>query len=327
MTSGASGISQTGAALVQGIDVIDSIGCALNDISVQNNTKAYLVHRFAPTVTSEVRVVVMAANCRDDIDKWKKYNSYNTYQKDFPRVRQIEVYKLGPAKAFENRSKSRVVTIEKSQKGRIAIFKDNVPMPEGVASSPDHLAEVLRAAGYGVTFLDAELLSNTALLSRDHFDLFIHPYGCSFPLGTTLYEFLEAGGHLLTIGGQAFTNALACSADGNQHVIDTSIRINKPLTGYPATGLTGQVIPIEEEARYVSEGKEMAYILQTREGTKKIGKMHRIGQHGEEPLARVRRVLLVGRTLWRRRGSSLLSRLSTPLLRNGLLLDAQLGMR
>ena len=321
--------------------------------SVKNNTKEHLIHRFQRLVTDEVRVQVTADNRRGGFAQWEKVYTYRTAPPP-PPPRSIEVYQLGPAEVFAVRSKSRVVAVEKSPtrrgkaeggkgkaesqipnpksqipnpKGRIAIFKDDVPMPEGVASSPDYLAEVLRAAGYGVTFLDAELLSNTCLLERANFDLFIHPYGCSFPLGTTLYQFLESGGHLLTLGGQAFAGAVARSPEGKlvsagydpgiittpatmlhldwyvplreqlgifagpfqvfdrvvsaravggQHVIDPAIRIDGPLEGYPSTGLVGQVVPIEEEERYVREGKELPYILQARRGIEKTGKVHSI---------------------------------------------------
>ena len=182
--------------------------------SVRNNTKEYLVHRFPPVITDQLRVQVTAGNVHDEIGWRTEGCRSRSGNSRFSRLQDFEVFKLGPQPVNRVEELSRTVTIEKSAKGCIAVFKDEVPMPEGVASSPDYLAEVLRQAGYGVTFLDAELLSNTSLLAKENFDLFIHPYGCSFPLGTTLYQFLEQGGHLLTLGGQAFTNVVVRSADG-----------------------------------------------------------------------------------------------------------------
>jgi hypothetical protein len=294
-------------------------GSLLTVASVRNNTKEYLIHRFPPVVAGEVRVVVTAAN-RVSGSHWDS--------QDFSRLQDLEVYRLGSAPAFAVQEKSRTVTIEKSAVGRVAIFCDDVPVPEGAPSSPEHLARVLRQSGLGVTFLDFDLLTSTSVLSREDFDLFIHPYGGSFPLGTPLYWFLEAGGHLLTTGGQAFTNAILRSPAGKltatgydpgiittpakmaradwyrntreqlgifaapnqkfvqvastqaasgQHVIDPRIRIaDAPLQGYPATGLVGQNVPIEEEERYVREGKELSYVLDARKGTRDIGLMHRL---------------------------------------------------
>ena len=177
--------------------------------TVRNNTKGRLVHTLPPLATDEVRIDVTAFNRYKDLELWKS-GAYRAFPEPFPPppLRGIELYRLEPVGTPTARSKTRQVTIDNSAKGRIAIFKDDVPTPDGVPSSPNALAEVLRRAGYGVTFLDAELLSRTSLLSREYFDLFVQPYGCSFPMGSTLYQFLGRGGHLLTLGGQAFTNAL-----------------------------------------------------------------------------------------------------------------------
>lgn len=298
-------------------------GDSLIVAAVRNNTKEYMVHHFPPLAATEVRLVVTAANRSNEIG-WGS--------RDVSRLQDIEIYRLGSVPAFATQTKSRAVTIQKAVAGRVAIFNDEVPMPEGTASSPERLAQVLRQAGFGVTFLDFDLLTNTSVLDRDNFDLFIQPYGCSFPLGTPLYSFLEAGGHLVTLGGQAFTNALVRSADGQlrstgydpgiittpakmvqldwysplreqlgifagpnqrlvnvtsarapsgQHTVNPRIRIDQPLAGYPSTGLVGQDVPIEEEDRYVREGKEMVYILDARKGAKSVGTMHRLDANSD----------------------------------------------
>ena len=244
-----------------------------------------------------------------------------------PPLMAIELYRLKSTAGFAVRPKTRQVAIEDSPKGRIAIFKDEVPMPEGVPSSPDALACDSAEGRLRRYVSGCRITLQTSLLSKEYFDLFIHPYGCSFPTGTTLYQFLEKGGHLLTLGGQAFTNALARSPDGKlvatgydpgiittpatmpkldwyaafrdqlglfagpfqllehaasaraaegQKIIDPAIHVDRPLTGYPAIGLVGQVVSLEEEERFVREGKELPYILKARAGIKETGHVHSI---------------------------------------------------
>ena len=181
--------------------------------TVKDNLKEWLVHQFPATTTQAVRLLVTEANAYDEMG-WGSNCRNGSSNGNFSRLQDFQVFNLGAKPAYQRRDVSRDVVVEKKASGRVAIFKDEVPMPEGVASSPDYLAQVLRQAGYGVTFLDADLLSRSSLLSKENFDLFVQPYGCSFPLGTALYQFLESGGHLVTLGGRAFTNALVRSKDG-----------------------------------------------------------------------------------------------------------------
>ncbi|MBM4050144.1 MAG: hypothetical protein FJ279_34040, partial [Planctomycetes bacterium] len=46
------------------------------------------------------------------------------------------------------------LTTEATTSGRIAVFRDNVPVV-GTASQPDYLAKTLRDAGFSVTMLSA----------------------------------------------------------------------------------------------------------------------------------------------------------------------------
>lgn len=195
------------------VQCVQPDGVWLTVAAVKDNLKEWLVHRFPATTTQAVRLWVTEANAYDEMG-WRTETCRNDSSNgNFSRLQEFHVFKLGPKPAYSIRDMSRELSIEKAASGRVAIFKDQVPMPEGVATSPDYLAQTLRQAGYGVTFLDADLLSNSSILARDNFDLFVQPYGCSFPLGTTLYEFLESGGHLITLGGRAFTNALVRSPD------------------------------------------------------------------------------------------------------------------
>ena len=182
--------------------------------TVKNNIRRHLIHTFSPLTVSEIRVEVTAHHRYEETKMWQKVWGMRNSAADQYGIRRIEAYKLGSHEGFKAQHKSRSVKINKSPNGNVAIFKDDVPMLKGVASSPDYLAKVLRRAGYGVTFLDAELLANTGVLSKANFDLLVLPYGSSFPLGTTLYDFLEDGGDLVTIGGQAMTRALERTAEG-----------------------------------------------------------------------------------------------------------------
>jgi len=99
--------------------------------------------------------------------------------------------------------------------GRVAIFKDDIP-PDGAPSDPDHLASVLRAAGFGVAFLDSAQLADRHLLNRAAFDVLILPYGASFPVqaAENFRRFLRAGGKFLSTGGYAFDNLLERTPQG-----------------------------------------------------------------------------------------------------------------
>ena len=96
----------------------------------------------------------------------------------------------------------------------MAIYRDELPVKPPNPSSPEYLASVFRKAGYGVTFLDSKALCVPEIFNRKNFDVFVHPYGSPFPVGTQLYQFLEGGGHLITLGGHPFRRALMFSPEG-----------------------------------------------------------------------------------------------------------------
>ncbi|MCD6351576.1 MAG: beta-galactosidase, partial [Armatimonadetes bacterium] len=94
-----------------------------------------------------------------------------------------------------------------SQKGNLAIFRDEVPpAKEGVFSDPDYLGEILSAAGYRVSFLTGRDLASPGVLSPKLFDLLILPYGPRFPneAADLFRQYLREGGRFLSMGGYAF---------------------------------------------------------------------------------------------------------------------------
>ncbi len=87
----------------------------------------------------------------------------------------------------------------------VAVLNDTIPAV-GKASSPVLLAETLRKAGFAPQYLRADELANPSILSTDHFDLLVLPYGASFPAkaAAALRGFLASGGSFFSTGGYAF---------------------------------------------------------------------------------------------------------------------------
>lgn len=87
-----------------------------------------------------------------------------------------------------------------SDRGGIVIWKDESLAP---ASNPEHLASVLRQAGYGVTLLSRAEIADRRVLRADRCELVVLPYGTHYPHGPdeALSAYLRAGGSLLTLGG------------------------------------------------------------------------------------------------------------------------------
>ncbi len=99
--------------------------------------------------------------------------------------------------------------------GSIAMFKDDIP-PSGAASSPDHLADVLRQAGLATEFLKSDQLADARELNYERFDVLVLPYGASFPVeaANNFRKFLHAGGKFFSTGGYAFDNLLVRTTNG-----------------------------------------------------------------------------------------------------------------
>lgn len=153
---------------------------------VEDNTMGILVHRFSEREVKELRL-------------WFR-------QRD-SRVVEVEAYHLEKYEPW--REEKRQVRIPAGPEASIAILKDEFPsVSDNSPSSPDDLADLMRSAGYNVTILDGRDISSAEVLNKQNFEMFVQPYGSLFPLGSALYEFLSAEGHLLALGGHSFTNAL-----------------------------------------------------------------------------------------------------------------------
>ena len=105
-----------------------------------------------------------------------------------------------------------------AQTGRIAIFHDAAaPVVDSAPSDPARLAQVLHAAGYSVTLLDAAQLADSETLSPESCAVLIVPSGTAFPepAAAATTAFLSHGGHLLTMGGYFADNLYWPGEDGS----------------------------------------------------------------------------------------------------------------
>ena len=98
--------------------------------------------------------------------------------------------------------------IETGRLGNVAILDDNLPdLDRSVAA---HLAAALRKAGFGVTCISAETACNPAVLSPWHFSLYVIPNATVYPGDgyQALTQYLRRRGHLMVLGGPAFTRTV-----------------------------------------------------------------------------------------------------------------------
>jgi len=106
--------------------------------------------------------------------------------------------------------------IEKGRRGNVAILSE--PTFEKRPSHPDpqRLQRLLRAAGYGVTFLRAGDLTHTDVLTPERIHLLVLPCAPWFPLAAreALLRYLRRGGAFLSIGGYAFDRPLLWTGNG-----------------------------------------------------------------------------------------------------------------
>jgi hypothetical protein len=173
--------------------------------SIRANLAGTMVQPLLPLKISAIRIVVVGVNTGHEEDVF--------YDDDeLARILQVGLYRLKMPTPFVPEEVS--VPVESGPLGRIAIYKDDLPIQSPHPSSPEFLASVFRKAGYGVTFLNTSLLSIPQIFNRQNFDVFVHPYGAPFPTGTVLFDFLKAGGHLITLGGHPFRRALMYTPDG-----------------------------------------------------------------------------------------------------------------
>ena len=121
------------------------------------------------------------------------------------RVLVVLILILGPPSSFAPAAEPR---------GAVAIWKDALPVP--AASDPDHLAALLREAGFGVSLVNGDELADRAVLDAERFDLLVLPYGELYPAvgAETIRRFLRQGGNLITLGGRCFRRPLYRSPHG-----------------------------------------------------------------------------------------------------------------
>lgn len=173
--------------------------------TVRANLKGTIVHRIAPVHTDEVRIMVLGVNTGQQEDVFYDDD-------DFARILQVGLYRVKTPYPFVDEQVS--ARVERGPKGAVAIYRDDLPVKPVNPSSPETLAALFRKAGYGVTFLDSKALCVPEIFNRKNFDVFVQPYGAPFPVESALYEFLSSGGHLITLGGHPFRQALMFDFDG-----------------------------------------------------------------------------------------------------------------
>jgi hypothetical protein len=173
--------------------------------SMRANVKGTIVQRFAPMHVDELRILVLGVNTGQQEDVFYDDD-------DFARILQVGIYRVHTPYPFVDEQVS--AQVERGPSGRVAIYRDNLPVKPANSSSPEALAALFRKAGYGVTFLDSKELCVPEIFNRENFDVFVQPYGAPFPVGSALYQFLSAGGHLITLGGHPFRQALMFDFQG-----------------------------------------------------------------------------------------------------------------
>jgi hypothetical protein len=173
--------------------------------SIRANLAGTVVQPLMPLKISALRIVVVGVNTGNQEDVF--------YDDDeLARILQVGLYRLRMPTPYVPEEVT--VPLESGPLGRIAIYRDDLPSRFAHSSSPEYLASAFRKAGYGVTFLNTPMLFLPEIFSRKNFDVFIHPYGALFPTGTLLFEFLKAGGHLVTMGGHPFRRGLMYTPTG-----------------------------------------------------------------------------------------------------------------
>ena len=288
------------------IQYLDSTGDWITLRTVMGNEEDCIVTRFKAISTGSIRVWVT----RNHYPEEKGFETGFTPINESPRILEVEAYRLEDREIWHRREIT--LDVEEGAKGNIGVLADK-GFSEAV-SSPDGIAEILRTEGYGVTFLDAEQLCEPHILNKQNFDILIHPYGKYVPLGINLFEFLQEGGHIITLGGHAFTRAKqridgvwrdtgidpeitastgryndairpyreqlgifsipksrlkyvqGFKASPDQYIVDCGVKVDAPVEGVAAYGMAGELLPIDESARYAAEGRLPSINHTVREG-------------------------------------------------------------
>ena len=155
--------------------------------------------------------------------------------------------------------------VTRTAKGAVAIWKDRAPAA-GAASDPDHLAALLKAAGFGVNLVTTKELSGRAVLNSRNFDLLVLPYGGSYPAAgaSAVRSFLRGGGNLIALGGRCFNDPLYPTPKG--WVNATSLKANaKPPR--PMVALSKDLVSAPTAEMGVGETKVELSMAKTPDGS------------------------------------------------------------
>ena len=98
--------------------------------------------------------------------------------------------------------------LEAKQEYRIAILQDDLPGHDPALA--ERLAEELNSHNYPVTAIDARMLGDSSVVSRDRFDLLVLPCSGLLPMDsfTVIESFIAQGGDVFALGTPAFTDPL-----------------------------------------------------------------------------------------------------------------------
>jgi hypothetical protein len=94
---------------------------------------------------------------------------------------------------------------ESDLRQNVAMLRDALPGLD--LKAVDAIAQALRGAGFGVTFVSAEQASDAHVLDAKRFFLYVIPNAAVYPAagGPALMSYLKARGNVLVLGGPAFT--------------------------------------------------------------------------------------------------------------------------
>lgn len=127
-------------------------------------------------------------------------------------------WEVGPAQKPLPLPRTADLKIETGERGSIGILDLGEGLPEGFRTGhpPAKLAEAARAGGFGVTLLKAGDLADPQVLTYQHFDAVILPYGPNFPKAAreTFLAFLKSGGSFLSTDGYAFDQQIVLTEGG-----------------------------------------------------------------------------------------------------------------
>ena len=170
-------------------------------------------HRFSITVMA-ARITVLVdgrqvLNHEDDVPLARGAIGVDAFQRSLIQVTEFRVRGRALATARKETRQMAQNTLadlgyRPEGRGNIAVFVDaDAPAGNSAPSDPEHLGRVLTEAGYGVTYLPPAALAMPAVLTPEHFDVAVLPYGAAFPRKAmaAFRRYLRRGGSFLSTGG------------------------------------------------------------------------------------------------------------------------------